>query len=259
LARNTTAGGGASCSELTASAATPPSSRATPGSGGAPAEGGQAPAEMPAVDSAAWQSGRVLRVHRLFSVVETEDGRHYRCAVRRLLRTLATDERNIVTPGARVWFRLAAAGAEAGGGADVGVDAILGANAEVLAVVAGDVGLGPTKRFDDAHDVLDEVTDRVRLGTGRGIGQAVAAKVGRDSEAAGLRQRVDLPGPGLRAYREPVKHEDHLAVGRAVDHRSKAKPVRPDHVLGRGHLQLELMKSAATSSAWSSTAVSPWP
>src|SRR5579872_777145 len=77
------------------------------------AESGAAPAEMPAVDSAAWQSGRVLRVHRLFSVVETEDGRQYRCAVRRLLRTLATDERNIVTTGDRVWFRLATSGAEA--------------------------------------------------------------------------------------------------------------------------------------------------
>jgi ribosome biogenesis GTPase len=79
----------------------------------APGPAGAAPAEMPAVDSAAWQAGRVLRVHRLFSVVETEDGRQYRCAVRRLLRTLATDERNIVTTGDRVWFRLATSGAEA--------------------------------------------------------------------------------------------------------------------------------------------------
>src|SRR5439155_17675519 len=31
----------------------------------------------------------------------------YRCAVRRLLRTLVTDERNIVTTGDRVWFRTA--------------------------------------------------------------------------------------------------------------------------------------------------------
>jgi len=49
--------------------------------------------------------GRVLRVHRLMSIVETEDGRQFRCAVRRLLRTLATHERNIVTTGDRVWFR----------------------------------------------------------------------------------------------------------------------------------------------------------
>jgi ribosome biogenesis GTPase len=38
-------------------------------------------------------------------VVEADDGRQFRCAVRRLLRTLTTDERNIVTTGDRVWFR----------------------------------------------------------------------------------------------------------------------------------------------------------
>src|SRR5262249_23091588 len=68
-------------------------------------EAGQEPAEMPAVDAGASLPGRVLRVHGLFSIVEAENGRQYRCAVRRLLRTLATDERNIVTTGDRVWFR----------------------------------------------------------------------------------------------------------------------------------------------------------
>jgi ribosome biogenesis GTPase len=68
-------------------------------------EGGHEPAEMPTVDISACLPGRVLRVHGLASVVETEDGRQFRCAVRRLLRTLATDERNIVTTGDRVWFR----------------------------------------------------------------------------------------------------------------------------------------------------------
>jgi ribosome biogenesis GTPase len=66
---------------------------------------GTGPAEMPAVHSSDCLPGRVLRVHRLMSVVETEDGRQFRCAVRRLLRTLATHERNIVTTGDRVWFR----------------------------------------------------------------------------------------------------------------------------------------------------------
>src|SRR5262245_41588483 len=65
---------------------------------------GQEPAEMPA-PSADCLPGRVLRVHRLISVVEGPDGKQYRCAVRRLLRTLATEERNIVTTGDRVWFR----------------------------------------------------------------------------------------------------------------------------------------------------------
>jgi ribosome biogenesis GTPase len=66
---------------------------------------GQEPAEMPAADPNACLSGRVLRVHGLQSVVETDDGRQFRCAVRRLLRTLATDERNIVATGDRVWIR----------------------------------------------------------------------------------------------------------------------------------------------------------
>src|SRR5438270_124105 len=41
----------------------------------------------------------------LWSVVEAEQGRHHRCAVRRLLKPLVTDERSIVTTGDRVWFR----------------------------------------------------------------------------------------------------------------------------------------------------------
>src|SRR5437016_5654445 len=64
-----------------------------------------AAAAMPAVDPTVSRPGRVLRVHGLWSVVEDEDGRHYRCAVRRLLKTLVTDERSIVTTGDRVWFR----------------------------------------------------------------------------------------------------------------------------------------------------------
>jgi ribosome biogenesis GTPase len=67
--------------------------------------GGEQPAAMPAVDVRACLSGRVLAVQGLLSVVETEDGQQYRCAVRRLLRTLATGERNIIATGDRVWFR----------------------------------------------------------------------------------------------------------------------------------------------------------
>lgn len=52
--------------------------------------------------------GRVLRVHGLQSVVEADDGRTFRCAVRRLLKTMATDERNVVAVGDVVWFRSAA-------------------------------------------------------------------------------------------------------------------------------------------------------
>lgn len=68
---------------------------------------GQGPAEMPSADPAACLSGRVLRVHGPQYIVETDDGRQFRCAVRRLLRTLSTDERNIITTGDRVQFRLA--------------------------------------------------------------------------------------------------------------------------------------------------------
>ena len=60
---------------------------------------------MPAADAATARPGRVLRVHGLFSDVEAEDGTVFRCAVRRLLKSLATDERSIVTTGDRVWFR----------------------------------------------------------------------------------------------------------------------------------------------------------
>ncbi|MFL5243204.1 MAG: ribosome small subunit-dependent GTPase A [Gemmataceae bacterium] len=60
--------------------------------------------DMPRVDKDACLPGRVLRVHGLQSIVETEDGRQFRCVVRGLLRNLATDERNIVTTGDRVWL-----------------------------------------------------------------------------------------------------------------------------------------------------------
>ncbi len=68
-------------------------------------DSGQEPADMPAPDAGACLPGRVLRVHGLYSYVETADGQQFRCAVRRLLRTLATDERSIVTTGDRVWVR----------------------------------------------------------------------------------------------------------------------------------------------------------
>lgn len=58
----------------------------------------------PAID-AEMIRGRVLRSHGLASVVEADDGRIFRCAVRRLLKSLATDERNAVTTGDIVWIR----------------------------------------------------------------------------------------------------------------------------------------------------------
>jgi ribosome biogenesis GTPase len=61
-------------------------------------------AEMPTADTSVCRPGRVLRVHGLNCFVETEDGKQYRCTVRRVLRTLVTDERNIVAPGDYVWI-----------------------------------------------------------------------------------------------------------------------------------------------------------
>jgi ribosome biogenesis GTPase / thiamine phosphate phosphatase len=60
---------------------------------------------MPAASEADTRPGRVIRVHGLQSVVEAEDGTLHRCAVRRLLKSLVTDERSVVTTGDRVWFR----------------------------------------------------------------------------------------------------------------------------------------------------------
>jgi ribosome biogenesis GTPase len=58
-----------------------------------------------AVDLSTCQVGRVVRVHGLISVVQAEDGREVRCNVRRILKTLAIDGRNVVAVGDRVWFR----------------------------------------------------------------------------------------------------------------------------------------------------------
>ena len=50
--------------------------------------------------------GRVLRLYGLYSDVELDDGSVARCTVRRLLKTVATDERAVVTTGDRVRVRL---------------------------------------------------------------------------------------------------------------------------------------------------------
>ncbi len=66
-----------------------------------------------AVDMSACQRGRVIRVHGLLSTVHGDDGRTYSCHVRRLLKSLAIEGRNVLTVGDYVWFRPgSAAGAE---------------------------------------------------------------------------------------------------------------------------------------------------
>lgn len=51
--------------------------------------------------------GRVLSVHGLSCVVEAEDGTMFQCGVRRILKTLTTDERHVVVAGDAVVFRTA--------------------------------------------------------------------------------------------------------------------------------------------------------
>ena len=57
------------------------------------------------VDETVCRPGRVLSVHGLASVVQTEDGTLHQCATRRLLKTLSTDQRHVVAAGDRVLFR----------------------------------------------------------------------------------------------------------------------------------------------------------
>ncbi len=58
-----------------------------------------------AIDTDLCLAGRVVRVHGLLLMVHGDDGRDYPCHVRRLLKSLAIDGRNVVTVGDRVWFR----------------------------------------------------------------------------------------------------------------------------------------------------------
>lgn len=60
---------------------------------------------LPEVDLAVCRAGRVIRVQGLISIVEDESGKMIPCAVRRLLKTLSTDQRHVVAAGDRVYFR----------------------------------------------------------------------------------------------------------------------------------------------------------
>jgi ribosome biogenesis GTPase len=73
-------------------------------------DGTETAVEMPAADVEQCRRGRVIKVFGLQSVVDADDGAQYRCTVRRLLKSLVTDERNIVTTGDVVWFRPAGSG-----------------------------------------------------------------------------------------------------------------------------------------------------
>ncbi len=60
---------------------------------------------MPQVDTSVCHLGRVLCVQGLISLVRASDGTTRRCATRRLLKTLATDQRHVVAAGDMVWVR----------------------------------------------------------------------------------------------------------------------------------------------------------
>jgi ribosome biogenesis GTPase len=60
---------------------------------------------MPDVDRDVCRLGRVLRSQGLHNVVRADDGTIFKCATRRLLKTLATDQRHVVIAGDVVWFR----------------------------------------------------------------------------------------------------------------------------------------------------------
>ena len=82
---------------------------------------GQGAGEQPTDDAAARRAvdagcrqGRVIRIHGLVSIVETEDGGHLPCHTRRLLKSLAIEGRNVVTVGDRVWFRPGRSAADEG-------------------------------------------------------------------------------------------------------------------------------------------------
>lgn len=68
-------------------------------------EGDDGAVVMPAIDPAVCRLGRVLRVQGLVSIVQLDDGSLRRCATRRLLKTLATDQRQLVAAGDRAWVR----------------------------------------------------------------------------------------------------------------------------------------------------------
>ncbi len=69
---------------------------------------------MPDVDPSECLTGRVLSVHGLSSTVAGDDGREYRCATRRILKTLLTEQRNVLAAGDRVAIRLSNAGSTDG-------------------------------------------------------------------------------------------------------------------------------------------------
>ncbi len=102
--------------------------------------------------------GRVIRMHGLASVVETDDGRVFRCAVRRLLKSLATDSRNAVTTGDIVWFRPVDAGKAKGPEGDSVAAEVEPETPEMAP--AGPAPEGFIERVEPRHGVLTRASRR---------------------------------------------------------------------------------------------------
>ncbi len=68
-------------------------------------QGEEGPTVHLEVDERVCRPGRVLSIHGLFSMVRDESGQVFRCATRRLLKTLSTDQRHVIAVGDRVMFR----------------------------------------------------------------------------------------------------------------------------------------------------------
>jgi len=59
---------------------------------------------MPLADETTCLPGRVICCYGLDNLVQTDDGRRFRCKVRQVLKSLSTDNRGIVATGDRVWI-----------------------------------------------------------------------------------------------------------------------------------------------------------
>jgi len=68
-------------------------------------EGDDGPELALEIDPAVCRLGRVLRVQGLVSIVQFDDGSVRRCATRRVLKTLATEQRQLVAAGDLAWVR----------------------------------------------------------------------------------------------------------------------------------------------------------
>jgi ribosome biogenesis GTPase len=75
--------------------------------GSVAAEDGTGLSVHPEVNEQSCLPGRVLSVHGLVCCVAAEDGRKYRCAVRRVLKTLSTEQRHVIAAGDLVQIRTA--------------------------------------------------------------------------------------------------------------------------------------------------------